>query len=101
MALAYIGGIATVSGAFVAGILAPAGILFTVLGANSSTGQMLFSGLGLILVAIKFPGGIASLRDPARRWWAKGSANAATPLPIAEPQDDLDIWMQPEPAGEG
>ena len=29
VALAYIGGIATVSGAFVAGILAPAGILFT------------------------------------------------------------------------
>ena len=101
VALAYIGGIATVSGAFVAGILAPAGILFTVLGANSSTGQMLFSGVGLILVAIKFPGGIASMRDPARRWWAKGTAKVVASEPASTAHDELDIWMQPEPAGEG
>ena len=67
VALAYLGGIATVSGAFVAGIMAPAGVLFTLVGNNSSDSQLLFSGIGLIVVAVKFPGGITSAGPALRR----------------------------------
>ena len=83
VALAYIGGIATVGGAFVAGILAPAGILFTVMGANSTDLQLLLSGFGLIIVAIKFPGGIASAREPMRRAMQRAKATA-TPSSLAQ-----------------
>ncbi|MEP4650676.1 MAG: hypothetical protein ABJ314_10870, partial [Ilumatobacter sp.] len=60
LALAYLGGIGSLGGAVVGGILAPSG-LFTVaiLGGGSSIDQFLFTGLGLVLVAVKFPEGIA------------------------------------------
>ena len=104
VALAYIGGIATVGGAFVAGILAPAGILFTVIGANSTDAQLLFSGFGLIIVAIKFPGGIASARDPLRRAMQRAKASAerqagvAVKVPAA---GDIELWMEPERRSDG
>ena len=60
LALAYLGGIGSISGAVVGGILAPSG-LFTVaiLGGGSSIDQFLLTGVGLVLVAVKFPEGIA------------------------------------------
>jgi branched-chain amino acid transport system permease protein len=99
VALAYIGGIATVGGAFVAGILAPAGILFTVMGANSTDLQLLLSGFGLIIVAIKFPGGIASARDPMRRAMqrAKATASARQASRKVGTAGDIELWMEPEP----
>ncbi len=99
VALAYIGGIATVGGAFVAGIIAPAGVLFTLLGSSSSEAQLLFSGIGLIVVAIWIPGGIASARDPLRRWWGRTAATvrARPPDDDSEIKEDIDLWMRPEP----
>ena len=60
LALAYLGGIGSISGAVVGGILAPSG-LFTVaiLGGGSSIDQFLLTGLGLVLVAVAFPRGLA------------------------------------------
>lgn len=60
LALAYLGGIGSIAGAVVGGVLAPSG-LFTVavLGGGSSIDQFLLTGVGLILVAVKFPDGIA------------------------------------------
>ncbi len=60
LALAYLGGIGSIAGAVVGGILAPSG-LFTVaiLGGGSSIDQFLLTGVGLVLVAVKFPDGIA------------------------------------------
>jgi len=83
VALAYLGGIATVSGAFVAGIMAPAGVLFTVVGNNSSDSQLLFSGIGLIVVAVKFPGGITSAGPALRRFGRR--LMIAVPTPDAVP----------------
>lgn len=59
LALAYLGGIGSIGGAVVGGILAPSG-LFTVaiLGGGSSIDQFLLTGVGLVLVAVKFPEGI-------------------------------------------
>jgi branched-chain amino acid transport system permease protein len=60
LALAYLGGIGSIAGAVVGGVLAPSG-LFTVviLGGGSSIDQFLITGLGLVVVAVKFPQGIA------------------------------------------
>jgi branched-subunit amino acid ABC-type transport system permease component len=102
VALAYIGGIATVGGAFVAGLLAPAGVIFTLLGSASADLQLLMSGVGLILVAIKFPGGIASAKEPLRRMFARARAvpAARATAPVVATAGELELWMEPEPAPE-
>ena len=60
LALAYLGGIGSIGGAVVGGILAPSG-LFTVaiLGGGSSIDQFLLTGVGLVLVAVKFREGVS------------------------------------------
>jgi branched-subunit amino acid ABC-type transport system permease component len=69
IAFAYIGGIAMVSGAFVAGLLTSSGFIFTLLskqGGSPPKWQTFAAGVGMIVVAIKYPGGIASA-GPALR----------------------------------
>ncbi len=98
VALAYLGGIATVSGAFVAGIMAPAGVLFTVLGNNSSDSQLLFSGIGLIVVAVKFPGGITSAGPAVRRLLARLATKTSPPDPPASGDElEFDLIEVTEP----
>ena len=55
LAAAYLGGIASVSGALVGGLLVPSGLVFTVVDGKY---QLLITGLALILVAIARPQGI-------------------------------------------
>ena len=55
LAAAYLGGIASVSGAVVGGLLVPSGLVFTVVDGKY---QLLITGLALILVAIARPQGI-------------------------------------------
>ncbi|MEA2827842.1 MAG: branched-chain amino acid transport system permease protein livM [Actinomycetota bacterium] len=55
LAAAYLGGIASVSGAVVGGLLVPSGLVFTVVDGKY---QLLVTGLALILVAIARPQGI-------------------------------------------
>ena len=62
LALTYLGGIARIAGAFIAGALASGGILTQILGGNGSVGskyQTAMSGVLLIVVAIAQPNGIA------------------------------------------
>ena len=61
LALAYLGGIGTVSGAMVAGALASGGLVFVTLDRWIGFGkyELLVSGVGLILTAILNPEGIA------------------------------------------
>ncbi len=61
MTFAYLGGISSISGAFVAGVLAPLGLSYVVFDRwlGASLGYQLFAAVGLILTAIFNPEGIA------------------------------------------
>ena len=62
VALGYLGGIGSITGAVIGGVLAPSGIfVVAILGGGSSINQYLLTGLGLVLVAVRFPAGIAGL----------------------------------------
>ena len=68
LALAYIGGIGTLGGAVLAGVLAPSALAIHVLiGGGSSIEQYLLTGLALIVVTVAVPGGLAGLPDLIRR----------------------------------
>ena len=60
IALTYLGGIASITGALFAGLLIPGGILTSLLdqGGSGSQYQLAISGLALILVAVLYPEGI-------------------------------------------
>ena len=62
LAFAYLGGITSVGGALVAGLLAPLGIGYVVLDRSTALGEhyLLVSGLLLVAAAVLNPGGIAS-----------------------------------------
>ncbi|MEO5902188.1 MAG: ABC transporter permease, partial [Ilumatobacteraceae bacterium] len=54
LALAYLGGIGSVSGAMLAGVLAPSGVLLVLLGSPPAAAQqLLLSGVGLLLVTVR------------------------------------------------
>ena len=61
LALAYLGGVGSLGGALVAGVLAPSGLALVASGSPPAAGQqLLLSGIGLLLVTVRFPGGLAS-----------------------------------------
>ncbi len=79
LAFAYLGGIASVSGAIVGAALVPGGIVFGVLGGSSSGGGIapyvpLFAGLALIVMAITTPEGITGRVDDLVRRRRAGAA---------------------------
>ena len=77
LALAYLGGVTSVSGALIAGLLAPSGLLLVALGSPPAAGQqLLLSGLGLLLVTVRFPRGLAGLGS-----WARTLAQHRLPAP--------------------
>jgi branched-chain amino acid transport system permease protein len=60
LALAYLGGVTSVSGAMIAGLLAPSGVILVLLGSPPQGGQqLLLLGIGLLLVTVRFPRGLA------------------------------------------
>jgi len=62
LTLAYVGGIGSVGGAVIAGLLTPSGFVAQLFGGGSGSAanyQQLFTGAALVLVAIKLPGGLA------------------------------------------
>lgn len=85
LVFAYLGGIASVSGALVAGLFAPLGIVYVVVNrqipAASDQGYQLISAVGLIVTAIYNPEGIAGGTrvkwDALRSRWRRRSATAA------------------------
>ena len=68
LALVFVGGIGSIAGAVIGGILAPSGLFFaSVLGGGSSINQFLLTGCALILVAVRFPSGLAGSVAALRR----------------------------------
>jgi branched-subunit amino acid ABC-type transport system permease component len=68
LALAYLGGVASVSGALIAGLLAPSGLLLVAAGSPPAAGQQLvIYGVGLLLVTVRFPRGLAGAGPWLRR----------------------------------
>ncbi len=65
VALAYLAGITSISGAMLAGALAPEGLVSALSGSSSTTTQFALNGLALIVVAIVAPEGITGV---VRRW---------------------------------
>jgi ABC-type branched-subunit amino acid transport system permease subunit len=62
LALGYLGGVGYVSGAVIGGLLAPSGLAIALItGGTPSTNLFLATGVGLILVTVLLPGGVASL----------------------------------------
>jgi branched-chain amino acid transport system permease protein len=62
LALGYLGGVGYVSGAVIGGLLAPSGLAIALItGGTPSINLFLATGVGLILVTVLLPGGIASL----------------------------------------
>ena len=92
LAIAYLGGITSASGALVAGALAALGIVFVIFDRNLNLGKYyaLFSGLSLILTVILNPVGIAGKTRSdfdkmlAKRRARKGIAEVAAPTLGAE-----------------
>ena len=81
LALAYLGGIGSIAGSVVGGILAPSGLFAVViLGGGSSIDQFLITGLGLVLVAVKFPQGIAGSWQMLRRRMADSASVDPPPV---------------------
>lgn len=77
LALTYLGGVASISGALIAGVLASGGILTRLNGGttgSSSNYQFAVSGIMLIVVAILYPDGLSgaarALAQRARQRWA-------------------------------
>ena len=82
LALAYLGGIGSIAGAVIGGLLAPSGLfVVAILGGGASNTQFLLTGLGLIIVAVRFPQGIAGSRQMLQR---KILAPAEPPEPVAD-----------------
>ena len=106
LALAYLGGVGSIAGAVVAGLLVPSGVVSELAGRSSSVTQLLVSGVGLVVVARRFPGGIASAgpwiaRRVARRRPHVGAAPGPVPVgPPVELVDRGDRWGLPPPVVE-
>jgi hypothetical protein len=92
IAFAYIGGIAMVSGAFIAGLLTSSGFVFTLIsrsGGSPPKWQTMAAGIGMIVVAIKYPGGIASAGPALRRFVTKMRSREARRL--STPALEIDV----------
>jgi branched-chain amino acid transport system permease protein len=70
LATAYLGGITSVNGALIAGLLSPLGIVYVVLNNDFNFGQYynLIAGLGLVLTAMFNPEGISGRTYSQYRW---------------------------------
>jgi len=103
---AYIGGIGSIWGAVIAGLLSAGGPLFNLLASSNSVDkyQLVISGLGVILTAILNPDGIApafgeSLRGLRARLTRGGrrAASGAGPPPPSRRLPDLATVERPDP----
>jgi branched-chain amino acid transport system permease protein len=81
LAVAYLGGITSVGGAIVAGILGPLGIVYTLLRGVFDLGEYYaqISGLGLIITAILNPVGIAGATREQVAWVRRKLSRSGPP----------------------
>lgn len=86
LALAYLGGITSPGGAIMAGLIAPLGVMYTLINRHIDLGRWypLVSGAGLVLTALMNPGGIADelhrTRARLRESWRRRASRAVGPL---------------------
>jgi ABC-type branched-subunit amino acid transport system ATPase component/branched-subunit amino acid ABC-type transport system permease component len=90
LALTYLGGVASMTGAVIAGLLFSGGVLTQLSGGSTGTQSDLafaISGLGLVVVAILYRDGVAgALRHLWQRVWGRrGAAPDAAAQDLAEP----------------
>ena len=94
LALAYLGGVTSVSGALIAGVLAPSGLLLVAIGSPPAAGQqLLLSGLGLLLVTVRFPRGLAGAGPWVRRQLRLEADSRRDPP--ATDHEDIDVEAIP------
>lgn len=101
LALAYLGGVTSVTGAMIAGVLAPSGLLMVSLGSPPAAGQQLvLSGVGLLLVTVRYPSGLAAAGPWLRRRLV-GRNRMARPLrPVRPPgAEDIEVYAIPVSPG--
>jgi len=90
LALTYLGGVASLRGATIAGILASGGVLTHLSGGasgRSSDTQFAISGLSLIVMAIVYPDGISGAINRARISISRflSARRAGVPVPVEPP----------------
>lgn len=99
LALAYLGGVTSVTGAMIAGVLAPSGLLMVALGSPPAAGQQLvLTGLGLVLVTVRYPSGLAAAGPWLRQRFDARSRAARPPRPAIGP-DDIEVYAIPVSPG--
>jgi sulfate-transporting ATPase len=80
--VAYIGGIGSITGALIAGMISAGGPVFNLLSSNNAVNkyQLLISGVGVILTAILNPDGVApAFAENARRFRARLGGRSSAP----------------------
>jgi branched-subunit amino acid ABC-type transport system permease component len=91
LALAYLGGVTSVSGALIAGLLAPSGLLLVMLGSPPAAGQQLvLSGIGLLVVTVRFPRGLAGA-GPWLRAQLRPRATRVRRPPSAPEREEIEV----------
>ena len=83
----------------IAGLLAPSGVILVALGSPAASGQqLLVSGLGLLVVTVKFPGGIASAGP-----WLRSLLSPRRDRPAARRDtDDVEVFaIELDPVASG
>jgi branched-chain amino acid transport system permease protein len=110
LAVAYIGGITTIAGTFIGGLLSAGGVVFYVLqtyvfttSQNGTNIQNLIAGVGLVLTAVLNPNGLAiglpaSLKLPGRRAAAQPPPRSHGGPPAIEPVGDLPAGGHEDPS---
>jgi branched-chain amino acid transport system permease protein len=96
LALAYLGGVTSVSGSVIAGLLAPSGLIIVALGSPPAAGQQLvLSGLGLLLVTIRFPSGLAAVGPWVRQRLRPAPGRTVRPRLAVAGGDELEVYTIP------
>lgn len=101
LALGYLGGIGSIAGAVIGGLLAPSGLIPVVIfGGGSSINQFLLTGVGLVVVTVKFPQGIAGSWQMLRqRMVAKPDLFSSEPdNDLSPPPIEFEVVSDPSPS---
>jgi ABC-type branched-subunit amino acid transport system permease subunit len=94
LAIAYLGGIASIGGALLAGLFADGGILTVAMDSESSQTQFAVNGIMLIVVATVYPDGVSgALYRVADRLRSLGRRSPTEPTADADPEPE----HEPEP----
>jgi branched-chain amino acid transport system permease protein len=93
LALGYLGGIGSIAGAVIGGFLAPSGAFAVIfLGGGSTIDQFLFTGVGLMVVAIAFPSGLAGVGTAFRKRVARSAGRRSVAAPPKDAATEIEFF---------